>query len=451
MENKTLFKNILGLALFLIICNNTKAQQSFTLEDAKNYALKNSYSIKTSQKDYEIAEKQITEIRAAGLPQINGEANFQNFIDIPTQVLPANAFNPAANPNDLVPIQFGTKYSAYGQISASQLIFDGSYIVGLQAAKIYAKSAMQNIQKTEFQIREEVSNAYYAAITAKENVEILKSNLEKNNKIYEESKLILANGLLEETEVEQLELAIANITNGINRAERQEQISFQLLKFLMGIDINSEIVLTSGLEELINSAAAQSLSEESFTSDKNIDYKLIQTQKELMKLNLRKEKFAYLPSIGGFFNLRRDAYRNEFSFLDSDKDWFPNTIWGLRMTLPIFDSGQKYAKIKMAKYEFEKVEILEKQFSQSLALQSERAKGDLESSLERYSVEKRNLAIAQKIQNNNLIKYQEGMISSIELNQSQTQFLNTQANYINSIFEVLNAKSSLEKVFNKFN
>jgi outer membrane protein TolC len=451
MKNNIFLNKIVGFALLIFISTEIKAQQSFTLEEAKNYALKNSYGIKTTQKDYEIAQKQITEIRAAGLPQINGEANFQNFIDIPTQVLPANAFNPAANPNDLVPIQFGTKYSAYGQISASQLIFDGSYIVGLQAAKTYAKSAMQNIQKTEFQIREEVSNAYYAAITAKENVEILKSNLEKNSKIYEESKLILASGLLEETDVEQLELAIANISNGINRAERQEKTAFQLLKFLMGIDINSEIELSSNLEELITSAAAQSLSQESFTSEKNIDYKLIQTQKELMKLNLRKEKFAYLPSIGGFFNLRRDAYRNEFSFLDSDKDWFPNTIWGLRMTLPIFDSGQKYAKIKMAKYEFEKVEILEKQFSQSLALQSERAKGDLESALERYSVEKRNLAIAQKIQNNNLIKYQEGMISSIELNQSQTQFLNTQANYINSIFEVLNAKSSLEKVFNKLN
>ena len=446
---KIRLNSILFLSLILLLENKLFAQQQFSLKEAREYALKNSYNIKTSKKDYEIAEKQISEIRATGLPQINGEANFQNFLDIPTQVLPANAFNPAADPNELVPIRFGTDYSAYGQLQASQLIFDGSYIVALQASKVYAKSALQNMKKTEFEVIEEVSNAYYGAIAAKENLEILKQNLEKNNKIYEESKIILENGLLEETEVEQLELALSNIKNSINRAERQEKVSLQLLKFLMGMDINTNIELTSNLETLMNEAAQDALGSQTFNPEQNIDFQLVQTQKDLMKLNLRREKFMYMPTVSGFFNYRQDAFRNEFSFFDNEKDWFPATIWGLRLSLPIFDSGQKQAKIKQAKYDFEKAEIMEKQVSQSLIMQLERSKGDLESAIERFTTEKRNIEIAQKIQNNNLIKYQEGIISSIELNQSQTQLLSTQANYINAIFDVLNAKSSYEKVTNK--
>lgn len=437
------------LSLLFLLENKLFAQQQFSLKEAREYAIKNSYNIKTSKKDYEIAEKQITEIRASGLPQINGEANFQNFLNIPTQVLPANAFNPAADPNELVPIQFGTEYSAYGQIQASQLIFDGSYIVALQASKVYAKSALQSMKKTELEVIEEVSNAYFGAVAAKENLEILKQNLAKNTKIYEESKIILKNGLMEETEVEQLELALSNIKNGINRAERQEKVSLQLLKFLMGMDINTDIQLTSDLETLITEAAQIAVGSDKFSPEQNIEFQLVQTQKELMKLNLRREKFMYMPTISGFFNYRQDAFRNEFTFFDTNENWFPATIWGLRLSLPIFDSGQKYAKIKQAKYDFQKAEILEKQVSQSLILQTERTKGDLESALERYTTEKRNIEIAQKIQNNNLIKYQEGIISSIELNQSQTQLLSTQANYINSIFDVLNAKSSYEKVTNK--
>lgn len=448
-------KHIEKLSFFIFLLTHSwligqevKTPSSFSLKEAQDYALKNAYSIKNAKADVKIAEKKIFETTTLGLPQVNGEINFQNFIDIPTQVLPANAFNPMADPKELVPLRFGTEYNTNAGLTASQLIFDGSYIVALQASRSYALLSKLSLSKTENDVKEAVAQAYYTVIVAEENKKILQQSLENMNKLFKETEAIYKSGFVEEQDVDQLKVSVTTLNNSLNRLNKQIEIAYKLLKLQMGIDIDTPISLTDNLSSLIVYDTAESLASSDFKYSDNLDYKLLQTQAHLAKLSLRRERYAYLPSLGAFFTHQQNALRNEFDIFDTDKKWFPTTLWGVKMSIPIFDSGMKGAKISQAKQEYSKILNTQKQIEQSLKIQAESAKADFTSALERYMNEKENLNLTEKIYNKTLIKYKEGLATSLELAQAQSQFLSTQGNYVNAMLDLLNSKARLEKIMN---
>lgn len=442
-----------GFILLFISSNCLYAQEkksagAYSLKEAQEFALKNSYVVKNAQADVKIAEKKIFETTTIGLPQVNGEVNFQNFIDIPTQVLPANAFNPMANPNDLVPLRFGTNYNTNAGISASQLIFDGSYIVALQASRTYSLVSKLSLSKTENDVKEAVAQAYYTVIVAEENKKVLQQSLDNMNKILKETEAIYKSGFTEEQDVDQMKVSVATLTNSLNRLNKQTDLAYKLLKLQMGLDVDSQITLTDNLSSLIADNTAETITNTEFKYSDNLDYKILQTQTQLAKLNLRRERYGYMPRVGAFFSHTQNALRNDFDVFDTDKKWFPTTLWGLKISVPIFDSGMKGAKIGQAKQEYQKLLNTQKQIEQSLKIQAESAKADFSSAMERYMVEKENLNLTEKIYNKTLIKYKEGLASSMELAQAQAQFLSTQGNYVNAMLDLLNSKARLEKIMN---
>lgn len=436
---------LLGIKLY---AQEKKSLMAFSLKEAQEFAIKNSYSVKNAKADVKIAEKKIFETTTLGLPQIKGEVNFQNFLDIPTQVLPANAFNPMADPKELVPLRFGTDYNTAAGITASQLIFDGSYIVALQASRSYALVSKLTLSKTENEVKEAVAQAYYTVIVAEENKNILEQSLENMKKILNETEAIYKSGFVEEQDVDQLKVSVATLKNSLSRLNKQVDIAYKLLKLQMGLDIDAEITLTDNLTSLISDNTAEILAASEFKYSDNLDYKLLQTQTHLAKLSLRRERYGYLPSIGAFYSHSQNALRNEFDIFETNKDWFPTTLWGLKITVPIFDSGMKGAKISQAKQEYQKLLNTQKQIEQSLKIQAESVKADFSLAMERYMVEKENLNLTEKIYNKTLVKYKEGLASSLELAQAQAQFLSTQANYVTAMLDLLNSKARLEKIMN---
>lgn len=439
---------ILFFAHFWLNGQEVKMPSAFSLKEAQEYALKNAYSIKNAKSDVKIAESKIFETTTLGLPQVKGEINFQNYIDIPTQVLPANAFNPMADPKELVPLRFGTDYNTNAGLTATQLIFDGSYIVALQASRSYALLSKLTLSKTENDVKEAVAQAYYTVIVAEENKKILQQSLENMNKLLKETEAIYKSGFVEEQDVDQLKVSVTTLNNSLNRLNKQIEIAYKLLKLQMGIDIDAQITLTDNLSSLIVNNTAEALVSSDFKYSENLDYKLLQTQAHLAKLGLRRERYGYLPSLGAFFTHQQNALRNEFDIFDNDKKWFPTTLWGVKMSIPIFDSGMKGAKISQAKQEYNKILNTQKQIEQSLKIQAENAKADFTSALERYMNEKENLNLTEKIYNKTLIKYKEGLATSLELAQAQSQFLSTQGNYVNAMLDLLNSKARLEKIMN---
>lgn len=438
---------ILCMILFAGAVSAQDGGQALSLKQAQDFAMQNNYELRNTKADLLIAEKKVKETTAIGLPQVNAEASFQQMLDIPTQVIPAQAFNPQAPEGEFVAVQFGTEFNTAATITATQLIFDGSYIVGLQASKVYSNISRQAVDKKEIDVREAVTQAYHTCLVAEENVEVMKSSLDNMQKLLDETQKIFESGLIEEQDVEQLQLSVASIENAYNQAVRQQELSYILLKIQMGMDIKSAITLTDDLETIISSMNMETVVNKEFNPNNNIDYQMMETQVELQALNVKNQKMSSAPSLGAFFSHSQNALRNEFDVFD-DLPWFPTTVWGLNLSVPIWGSGQRYHRIGQAKLELEKAETTRDMVGQTLEMQVMNARSEFLTAYSVFVNERNNLALAEKIQMRTLTKYKEGVASSMELTQAQNQYLSTQGNYIVSMLNLLNAKSALDQLLN---
>lgn len=418
---------------------------SFSLQQAQEFAIENNYKNKKAILDIDIAKKKVWETTAAGLPQVNANAKLQKFLDIPVSLAPANSFNPAAPADELIELQFGLDYSNSIGITASQLIFDGSYIVGLQAAKTYKNLSISNQIKTEIELNEAVKQAYFTVLVAEENTAVLTKSKKAVNDILNETSALYKEGLVDEESVDQLTLTVNELSTAVGIAEGQVRFARKLLKLQIGMDIANKITLTEGLEVFV--AEVQTVTEEKELNVENhVDYNLVETNMRLMKLNLRKEKYSFLPSINVFLSHEQQNMNNKFDVFNGGK-WYPMTVLGAQLTLPILTSGSRISKMSQAKIEYEKSEISAKEVEQGLLYQTQVAQSNYETNHETYVNQKANMALAKKIYDKTVLKYKEGVSSSLDLSQTQNQYLTAEGKYIKSLLDLLTSKSELQKSY----
>lgn len=425
---------------------------AFSLEEARNYAVTNNYNVQNAKIDIEIARKKIWETTAIGLPQVNGSIDYNDFIKIPTMLIPGD-FMPSepGKPNpEFIEVQFGAKYNATLGLTASQLLFNGSYLVGLQTSKIFKRLSEQNLEKTELNVKEMVTQTYYLILVAQESEKLLDLNLADLNNLYYQIRELNKEGFVEETDVDQMKLNISTLENVKNSVQRQIKVAYNLLKFQMGIDLELRVALTENLKDIINRINFESLIAQNFNLIENIDYKLLNTREQLTFMNLKNEKAKLLPSLAAFYSYQENAQRQDFNFLKSGELWFPTTLVGLSLQVPIFGSWQKKAKIKQAQLSLEQVKNSKTLVEQGLLLEYKQAKAELENAVENFYQEKENIEISKKIYDKTVIKYKEGIVSSSDLTIQHNQFIASQSNYIQTVSTLLNTKNKLDKTLNKF-
>ncbi|MFW5793348.1 MAG: TolC family protein [Bacteroidota bacterium] len=418
-----------------------------SLKEAHEYAVKNSASMKNARIDASIAEKQIAETRAIGLPQINASAEYQYYFEIPTSLIPAEFFG--GQPGEFAEIQFGTEQNLSANLNVNQLIFDGSYFIGLRAAKIYRDISNKNIEKSEIDIKVSVSQTYYLALITQENIKILQENLENMNKIYYETEKMFEAGFTDQINKEQLILAVSRLKNTLSNLKRQEKLTNNLLKFQIGMDMQTDLELTDDLTELIKQINLETVKSENFNHENHIDYKIVKSYEYMQEMNFKRERSAYWPKISGNYVYQQSAMRNEFNFLDSEESWFPTSFFGVSISIPIFSSGMKNSRVQQAKLELNKAKISTQQTSSSIQLQMEEARAEFNTAMEKYQNDKENLELANKILKRTNIMHKEGLASSLELTQANDQLLETQGSYLQAIFELLNAKNELDKALGR--
>ncbi len=443
-------KRILTIGLFLISSGffaQEKSQETtrFNLKEAQDYAIKNNYQNKKAMLDIDIAKKKVWETTAIGLPQVNASAKLQKFLDIPVNLAPASSFNPSAPKDELIELQFGLDYSNSVGITASQLIFDGSYIVGLQAAKTYKNLSISNQVKTEIELKENVKQAYFTILVAEENTAVLKQSKAAVNEILMETNALYKEGMVDEQSVDQLTLTANELSTAVGIAEGQIKFARKLLKLQMGIDIANEITLTEGLDVFIGEVQIKT-EERPFNVENHIDYNLVETNMRLMKLNLRKEKYSFMPSINVFLSHEQQNMNNKFDAFNGGK-WYPMTLVGAQLTLPILTSGSRLSKMSQAKIELDKSKIAAKEVEQSLLYQVQLSQSNFETNHETYVNQKANMGLAKKIYDKTILKYKEGIASSLDLSQAQNQYLTAEGNYIKALLDLLTSKSELQKSY----
>ena len=440
--------NKLVLIFSLLLSLQITAQEetlSLSLQEAIDYAIKNNTSAKNAKLDVDAAVKQKWETTAIGLPQISAKIDYNNWIKQQISLIDIN--------NDGIDdeLVFGTSQTVNATATLNQLLFDGSYLVGLQSAKVFLEISKNAKEKTDLEVRKAAINAYGNVLLSQESVVIYKSNITilKNN--LRETKAIFENGLTEEENVEQLQITLKQIESGHKNALRLNSIARQMLNITLGIDLSTKITLTETLEVLTLKNIDLELLNTTDEIKSTIDYKIAANDKRSKELLLKLEKTKALPSLSAFINGGYAGNNNEFNFLTKEQNWFGSSLVGVSLNVPIFSSGQRSAKTQRARINLEKSENSLSETEKQLKFQVASAKSNYQFAIEQFNTSKESLSLAERIENKNQTKLFEGITTSFDLRQAQQQLYSTQQEYLQAMLEVINNKVTLETLLNKTN
>lgn len=443
MKNKIIF--VLFCAITTII--TAQNSQSLTLNQAIDYALKHNKTAKNATRDIEAAVQRKWETTATGLPQISAEISYSHWLKQQVQLLPAEFMGGTAG--EYVEVTFSTVESMTATATLNQLLFDGSYLVGLQSAKVYLEISKNAKIKTDLEIRKTVINAYGNVLLAQESVLILEKNKRNLAKTLYETEETFNNGLTEQENVEQLQITLSNIENSLRNATRMVDLSKKLLNITLGINLTDPIVLTETLSEITKSSTDLSVISTKTSVENTIDYKIANNEMVSNQLLWKLEQSKALPTLSAFINGGYAGYGETFDFTKKEQQWFGSSLIGVKLNVPIFSSLGRTAATKRAKINLDKSEESLSLKAQEIKLNITKAKSDYQYSIETYGTTQKNLALAERIEHKNNIKFTEGISSSFELRQAQLQLYTSQNEYLQAMLEVIIKKAELDNVTNK--
>ena len=430
--------------LFIAALTQAQEKKSFSLFEAQEYAIENAESVRNAQLDIEASIEKVKETRAIGLPQVNVEGSFQNFLSLPVQVVDG-AF--IGQPGTTVSFRAGTEYNVSGGVSANQLIFDGSYIVGLQVSKLYKDFSVANAEVSKEEVLYNVTNAYQMALIAEENLVFVDSLVDATQKLYDQQKNYFEIGMMQKEDLDQLEFSLLNAKTSHENAKNQYKIAKDLLKMTMAYPIKDGIELTDNLDVLVGESFELNAQDGDVLN--NLSLQMLERQKSLNEYNVKNMKAANLPSLGAFFQQQYNAYRNEMNFFDSDKPYFGQTVWGVKLTIPIFSSGSRSAKTKQAMIEVQKVENQIQQYKRTLQFQEQQLSNEFDNAKRMLTLQEKNVQLAKSIYENALAKKEIGEGNSIVVSQKYSQLITAQTQYVSAMINVFNARLELDKLYNK--
>lgn len=434
---------LLGSSFLIALVGIGQEKSTFSLSQAKQYALEHHVSVRNAALDTEIAIQKKNETRGIGLPQVNLNGTFNNFINLPVQVLPATFLNPNAGPKETIAFRAGTSYNSSATLQVNQILFNGSYLVGLQVSKQYVDFSSTLEKQSQEDVAFAVIQAYNLAAVAKDNLAFVDSLVVITEELVRKQQNYLELGLMKQEDMDQLNYSLLTAKNAKTSANNQYKNAMVMLKLTMNFPLDQNLQLAQASDELMrtNNVAAGS-------TENNLSLQILQKQMMLNEYSLKNEKYSRLPTLNGFFQQSYNAYRNEFDFF-SNNSWYDQNLWGLQLSIPLFSGGQGYARIKQAEIEVMKNQNSIEQLQQALMVQEITAKNNLTTALDQYDMQSANVELAGKIYNNALIKEKIGSESSIVVTQKYNQLLMAQSQLTAAKIQVFNAKLELEKLYNQ--
>jgi outer membrane protein TolC len=441
-------KLIISLCIILTVLLNLPAQaqsdHTFNLQEAQTYALKHNRDIRNAGLGIEAANKQLWEVASAGFPQIDFSAQYTKMLDIPTQLIPGEIFG--GEPGSTIPVQFGKPHLANYGVSISQLLFNGSYFVGLNASKIYLQLSEENLEKTQWDIKALVTNTYYLIMVGEKTREVIVQTLDNLKQTQTEIVELNKEGFNEESDVKQIQISVNALDNALKSIDQQIDVSYKLLNFQMGIPLEEPVTLTENLADIIEELDIKTPLQREFNVEENIGFKAISTQVKLSELSYQNEIATFYPTLALFASFQRDAQRDSFNIFDWNKKWYPTSLIGIQLSWPLFNGGERIYRTQKAKIELRQAEIKLIDVRDGLKLAHRQARTALEAARDQYTNARDNRDLAQEIFDINTQKYREGLVSSLELTQAQNQYLNAEQTYLQNLADALTAYTQLKKV-----
>jgi outer membrane protein TolC len=437
---------IMSMSVYAQDQNEPKGYR-FTLQEAIDFAIDSSYATINARRDVAIALKQKWETTADGLPQIDGGLTYEYNPIIRQTPLPAELVD--GEPGTFIPVEFSPRQNMNASVTLNQIIFDGSYIVALQAAKTFLEYSDNNETRTKLEVRKDVVSAYGNVLLTQNSIVIVESNLETAKENLRETRITFENGLAEEEDVEQLQITYQQLQSQLNNAKRMEDISKESLNMVLGLPISTEVELLEDLENLANRDALEAkLITEDLQVENTIQFKIADNLVKQRELEMKLEKSKALPSLSAFANYGQTSFGENFEFFSSRAEWFEFSTIGVSLNVPLFSSLQRSARTQKAKIEMEKAETRKVEAINQINLQLNNAKSNFEFAVDNYELSKDNLKLAERIERKNQIKFKEGVGTSFELRQAQLQLYTAQNELLQSMLDIINSKAEIEKIIN---
>lgn len=416
--------------------------RALSLQQCIEFAMQNSNKIKSAFLDVKIAEAKSREFIALGLPQVDGSAGFANNYKVPVSFIPAQFFDP--NASGFAPVKFQPQYAAKAGIEVNQLIVDGSYFIGLRAAKVYKELATTDLTRNKIELSEAVTKAYYSALVSKEGLALIEKNLERLDSLLSETEKIYKNGFVEKLDVDRIRVTRNNLLVERQKSENMTALSIYVLKNTIGMDINEEVVLTDQLADI--ELSNESLPDDDFDYKNRIEYKNLLVQKRLTEYDVKNNTYAYLPSLSAFFNIGANSASDNLRDIGNFGDnWFGNGAFGLRLTVPIFDGLRKSNKIQQLKLNIQKIDYGFDELRRGVQLELKQTTLNYAAALRQAETRKQNLELAQEVARVAKIKYEQGVGSNLEVITAETDLREAQTNYYSALYDTLIAKVERER------
>ena len=425
--------NILSVSLLLLFTGFNSAartEMQLSLDSARHYALEHNKNLINAGLAVDEAGLRLREAIAQGLPKADAAVDYNNFFGSTAELafgpVPAVIeFNPTSNLN----------------VSVGQLIFSGSYIVGIQTARLFREVTSASRDKTELEIKAQVTRAYYLGLVSMESLSIVEANLDNLNDVMEKTRVMVDTGIAEELDYDQLSVQASMLENAVRAAGRQVELSLNMLRLQIGLDADVNIKLTDNLNNIVTRSDFTGSLMNLFAVQDNLDYQLMELQASIAEKQVDIERAAYLPTVMGFYNYTEKLLKPEF-------DIQPNHVIGLNVNIPIFSSGLRQSRVRQARINLEVTENQRELLSEQLMIQEKQLRYNLNNAIEQYESQKANVEVAQRVYANIKLKYEQGMVSSLDLTTANNNYLQAENSYISAMMQLLDAQVEMDKLLN---
>lgn len=453
----TLFLKTFTLLFLLSVYSLTSTAQdkvrleNLTLKECVAYGLKNSNNVTNAKLDIQKAKADIGVIFADGLPQVNASSNFTYNYLIPISIVPASSFNPSAAPGEILKLKFGIDYTSSLGVNMSQMLFDGTYFLGLKAATVYSELTEKLAQRTEIDVVNNVSKAFYTALITKQRLDLVDANVKRLESLLNDTRALYKQGFVEKIDADRIEVNYNSLVIEKQKMVRMLELTYTLLKFQMGMQAQDEVSVKGSIQDL----ETQQLSElrtalleksESFDYAQRIESQILQTQITLENYNIRRFKVGYYPRLTLNAGYGTNTGANQFGqIFDFHSRWFTNGFIGLNLSIPIFDGLRRQNQIQGAKVTLYKAENTLKETKRGIDLEINQAKISLTNAIETLDAQKKNMDLAGEIARITKIKYKEGVGTNNEVIDAESALITAQTNYYAAFYDALIAKVDLDK------
>ena len=436
-------KQLLVLLLLAGTQANAQTVNQFSVKQAVDYGLKNSVAVKNALVDIKIQQQVNRETTAAAFPHVTGSFGLNDYLDIPTTLLPAEITGGPSG--TFIPVKFGTKYTATGSLDIEQLLFDGQVFVGLQARKAIIDFSTKTSEVTQEQIKANIYKVYYQLVVGRKQVGSIDANIERFEKLLHDTKEIFNNGFAERLDVDKVQVQLNNLQTEKVKIESQLEVGNAGLKFLLNMPQKETLVLTDTLSE--DELKANILDEKYEYKDRK-EFQLLTIATKLNEYNVKRYKLSRIPTISAFGSYQKNAQRSEFDFFKNG-DWFTTSLIGLKINVPIFDGFARRARIENAKLELQKTKNNLEQTKESIDNDVVSSRLRMKSALATIDNQKRNVELAEKVYNTTKLKYEQGLGNNQEIYTAQSELKVAQTNYYSALYDAITAKIDYLKAVGK--